>query len=104
MPNRESDFDDVVELLAHGELSVGTSATPAHVGGSPASGVEFIAVFNDSNNSVYYGDASVTVTGSTRGVPIFKNQWGFIPATPGAIIYFIAAATESIILQEYGYA
>ncbi len=56
-----------------GSLSVGTSAIEIKVGASPLTGRKEVTLFNNSNNTIYWGYTS-GVTVST-GTPIVKNQF-----------------------------
>ena len=100
-----TDFSDLGNLLQHGELSLSTTPVLARVGGSNAGNREYIAIYNDGNQTIYYSNsASVSSSGSNRGWPIVKKQWAIIPVTEDHDIYVVVSSgTDSVLLQEWGY-
>ena len=74
----------------HGALSVSTSAVEAKVGASALTNRKTLTVFNNSNNTLYWGYSN-TVTTST-GTPLFKSQQIVWDCGSNTHIYLIAAS------------
>lgn len=72
-------------------LTVGTSAIEVKAGISSLSNRKLVTVFNNSNNTVYWGrTSSVTIL---TGTPLFKNQLiVFEGFQASSLIYLISAS------------
>jgi len=95
-------YDDVLGIgLVSGGLTVGTSQVEVKVGASRLVNRQLILINNDSNKTVYYGPAGVTVSGATRGVPLLSGQQVTISLGDVALYLITATGTVSVIVQEY---
>jgi hypothetical protein len=71
-------------------LNVGTSAVEVKVGASPYTERKSVTVFNNSNNTIYWGYTNAVTTSS--GTPIFKNQQVEWAVGTGTSIWLIAGS------------
>jgi hypothetical protein len=102
--NESADRSDVVEAsYAAAAITVGTSAVEVKAGGSRVKTRQVIYIYNDSATATFYwGPATVTTTGATKGVPLAPGQfvsmpWGDIP------VYVVStAAAQTAIVGEVG--
>ena len=68
-----SEYSDVLEDgYVAGTVTVTTSAIEAKVGGSTLEGRETLRIYNNSNNTMYFGPSGVTIA---TGEPLLKKQW-----------------------------
>jgi hypothetical protein len=81
-------------------VSVGTTEVEAKAGGTRDVKRQRLLLYNDSNSIVYYGPTGVTVSGSTRGVPIYKRQTVIIPIGDVGLYLIAGSASNDVIVQE----
>jgi len=81
-------------------ITVGVTQVELKVGGARDPDRQRVLLYNDSSNTVYYGPTGVTVTGSTRGIPVFKRQIAVIPIGDVAVYVIAGSAGNEIIVQE----
>lgn len=97
-----ADRSDVLETsFDHAEVTVGTSAVEAKVGGSRMTARQLVGIYNNSNVTVYWGKSSVTTSGSTKGFPIFKDQTIYIPVGDIAVYLIAGSSDNSVLVQEF---
>lgn len=90
------DVDNTGYLTA--ALSVSTTAVEAKVSTTPLASRQELIIFNQGNQTVYYGPSGVT---STSGIPLFKNQFVSLPLGPNNSVFLITASGSStVIVQE----
>lgn len=80
-------------------ISVGTSAVEVKIGASRNPTRQRILIYNDSSSLIYYGPSGVTVSGSNRGIPIFKKQIVVIPAGDIGVYLIAGSASNDAIVQ-----
>lgn len=81
-------------------LTIGTSAVQLYTGGSPNEKRQVLMLYNDSSVLMYLGPATVTVSGSTKGIPLLPKQFISIPIG-GVPVYAIAGtSSNNLIIQE----
>lgn len=99
-----TELSDVLnDAYVSGVVSVGTSAVEAKVGGSPLATRERLVIYNDSNKTVYWGPSSVTISGSTKGIPLGSGQMVMIPAGANLSVYLVSdSLSNNVIVQELG--
>jgi hypothetical protein len=91
---RNADYKSVL-------LTVGTTEVEAKVGGSRLADRQGVWLYNDSSNTVYVGPTGVTTSGSTKGLPLLKNQATFLELPDFVAVFVIAgSAGNSVICQE----
>lgn len=74
-----------------GALTIGTSVSEAKVGASSLSNRKTLTIFNNSNNTIYWGYTN-SVT-SSSGTPLYKNQFISWDIGPNTHVYLIATST-----------
>ncbi len=96
-PDR-SDVDE--SSVTSAVLTVGTTAVELFTGASRNASRQVLTIYNDSNNTIYVGPSTVTISGATKGMPIVKGQ--FISLPIGNVGYFAIAglAGNNVILTE----
>lgn len=83
--------------------TVGLTQVLAAVGGSNLSGRQELLIFNDGNFTLYYGPNGVTISGSTKGIPIQPGGLVNLPFGPNVAVYLISdSAAGAAIIQELG--
>ncbi len=95
-PNRT----DVLEAAGAVQevVTVTTSASEIKVGASRVANRQALFVFNDGNQTIFYSpSASVTISGATKGFPLYKDQFVILPIGDQPW-YFIASATNSSVI------
>lgn len=92
-----SKYDLVNDGYVSGEVTVGTSAVEAKVGGSALAGREILIIYNKSNNSVFYGPSGVT---TSTGVELKKGQFVSMPAGNAVGIFLIAGSASNVIVVQ----
>lgn len=80
--------------LVHQSFTVGTTPTLiiSIPEGNPTTSVQ---VINDDNNTVYVGDATVTASGSDKGLPIKKDSVYTFNLNAEDKLYAIAATSTA---------
>lgn len=71
-------------------LTVGTTAIELKVGASRLEGRKLLTIFNNSNDTIYWGFSSGVTTSS--GTPIFKNQMYSWSVGDNQGVYLIAGS------------
>lgn len=92
-----SKYDLANDGYVSGEVTVGTSAVEAKVGGSALSGREILIIYNKSNSSIFYGPSGVT---TSTGIELKKNQFVSIPAGEALSVYLISGSAGNIIIVQ----
>lgn len=60
-----------------------------------------LIIYNNSSNTVYLGNSSVTISGSTQGLPVPANSYGpTLDAGSNMVLYGIAGGTSSVTVME----
>lgn len=81
-------------------ITVGTTAVELFTGGSRNAGRQAVTIYNDSNSTIYLGPSSVTVSGSTKGIPLVKAQFATFELGDVALYAIAGSAGNSVIVQE----
>jgi hypothetical protein len=71
-------------------LTVGVTAVEVKVGGSALTNRKSATLFNNSNNTIYWGYTNAVTT--STGTPIFKNQYVEWSVGSSTSIYVISAS------------
>lgn len=101
MPLSEgSEYSDVLgEGYVSGEVTVGTSAVEAKVGGSVLSKRELLYIENKSSSSIFYGPSGVT---TTTGAQLKKDQFVWLPVGESIQVFMIrSSGSATVIVQEF---
>ena len=96
----DQDISDIVNNTDYvsGTISVGTTQVEAKVGGSRLEERKVVRVYNDSNNTIYFGPSGVT---TSTGEPLTKNNWVELDLGPDVGLFLIASSSlTGIIIQE----
>jgi len=96
-PDR-ADVNDI--SLASAVVSVGTTQVEAKATVTRNAKRQRLLLYNDSSSVVYYGPTGVTVSGATRGVPVYKKQTVVIPVGDVAVFLIAGSASNDVIVQE----
>lgn len=98
---RDPDRHDVNDIsYTSTVITVGTSQVEVKVGGTRNALRQRVLIYNDSSSICYYGPTGVTISGSTKGVPIFKKQVATIPIGDVALYLICDGADNNFIVQE----
>jgi len=74
-----------------GEISVPNTAVEAKIGASALTDRKLLVIFNSGTGIIYWGYRNtITVSGSTAGMPIFKKEKIGIPVGPNQAVYLIS--------------
>jgi hypothetical protein len=94
-----SEFSDVLsDNYVAGAITVTTSQTEAKVGGSRLIGREYITVYNNSSQTIYFGPSGVT---TSSGTPLEKGQTAGFPAGDIGIFLIVSGGTANVRIQEW---
>lgn len=101
--NSNSDFSDTFDNAIWDELTVGTTAVEAIVGGSILVGRQMLLILNDSSTNIFYGfDNTVTTSGFTRGFKLIKNAKVTININDCQDVFLISgSAGTKILIAEF---
>lgn len=95
-----SNFSDTNSTLYKtGRITVATTDTEAKVGVSRETERQFVRIYNDSNDIVYFGEAG---TSTTDKEPLQKKQSVTIPITDIAVMLQVSSGTADVIVTEIG--
>jgi len=83
-------------------LSVGSTQIEAKVGGSRDEKRQLVILYNDSNNTVYYGPTGVATSGANKGIPIEKRQEVAVPVGDVGLYLIAGSSGNNVICQELG--
>lgn len=98
--NRSSDLSDTnSSVYVSGSVTVTTSQTEAKVGASRESDRQFVRIYNDGNDIIYFGPSGVT---TSTGEPLNKRQHVEIAITDIGVYMICATGTVDVIVQEIG--
>jgi hypothetical protein len=93
-----SDTNDAVYLS--GRVTVTAVGVEAKVGASPADGRQFVTIYNDGTQTVFFGPSGLA---TTEMEPLKKKQRVEIAATDLLTITLkTASGTSEVIIQEIG--
>ena len=81
-------------------ISVGTSQVEAKVDGTRDPRRQRVLIYNASNNTIYYGPTGVTTSGSTMGVPVFKDQIAVLPLGDVPVYMIAGSDSNNVVVQE----
>lgn len=81
-------------------LTVGVTQVEVKVGGTRNALRQRVFIYNDSNSSCRYGPNGVTMTGSTRGIQVFKRQVVAVPIGDVALYLICGSAGNEFVIQE----
>lgn len=81
-------------------LTVGTSAVELFTGGSRNPRRQALLIYNDSSATVFLGPSTVTISGSTKGVPLLPSQSTAYPAGDLAVYAIAGSASNAVLVQE----
>jgi hypothetical protein len=90
------------DILQHTVISIGTTATELKGGSSRDPERQAVMIYNDSDAEIRVGGASVTMTGATRGIPVFKKQISILPIGDMPIYGVSTAGGKEVIVFELG--
>lgn len=84
----------------NGAISVSTTAVAAQVGGSNLTERKTLIIYNNSNNTIYWGYSSGVTT--ANGIPVYKDQYfTWDGLGPNVTIWLIAASgTNDVRVAE----
>ena len=96
------DRADVVNReFIHVKKTVGTTAIVARVGSENLAGRQELVLVNMGDIDVYWGNSTVTITGSTQGVPIVSGGVANVQYGDRINVHIVcSASTGSAIIQE----
>ena len=98
---RDPDRHDVNDkAYTSAVVTVGATQVEAKVGATRNSLRQRILIYNDSSSDCRYGPSGVTMTGSTRGVLIYKRQIVIIPIGDVALYIICDGAGNDFVVQE----
>lgn len=86
--------------IVSGNLSVGTSAVEAKVGGARVSTRKILYIENTGTTDLFYGPSGVTNSGSAVGAILRRRQFVFLPAGDIAIYVISSASGGTATIQE----
>lgn len=79
----------------NGAITVSTSSIEAKVGVSALSNRKNLTVYNNGNNTIYWGYSSGVTT--SNGTPIYKDQFVSWDIGPNTSVYLIASSGSNNI-------
>jgi len=90
-------FDGKIE---HAVVTVGTSATEIKASATRNKERGALIIYNDSTSTIYLGTSSVTVSGTTKGLPLVPMQSMILPISDIAVYGIASAEGKNIIVME----
>jgi hypothetical protein len=82
-------------------VTVGTSASEIKVGASRIPNRQALMVYNDGNATIFYSpSAGVTVSGATKGLPLYKDQFFILPVGDQPWYWICGSSNTSVIVAE----
>jgi len=90
--------DVLSDNYAGGAVSVTNSQIEAKVGASRLAGREYLIIYNNGSQTIYFGPSGVT---TTSGIPIEKNQSMGIPIGDLGLFLITASGTQNVRVQEF---
>ena len=98
--NVASDFSDTNDTLFNQEtVSVGTSEVEAKCAATDLDERQFVRIFNNSNQKIYFGPAGVT---STTGEPLLKKQSVELALKGQSVFMVVASGSGDVIVTDIG--
>ena len=95
-----SEYSDTNDALyVSGSVTITTTATEIKVGASREENRQMVIIYNNSNKTVFFGPAGVTIS---TGIPLLKEQLVEIPLGDIGIFAIVASSTGTVIVQEIG--
>lgn len=96
-----SDYSDTnASIYLSGRITVTAVGVSAQVGVSAADGRQFVNIYNDGNQTIYFGPSGLATTDME---PLKKKQRVEIAATDMLdIVLKTASGTSDVIIQEIG--
>lgn len=83
-----------------GRVNVNTTGVEAKVGATPSSDRQFVSIYNDGSETIYFGPDGLTTVDME---PLRKKQRVEIAATDALTIMLkTASGTSDVIIQEIG--
>jgi len=94
---------DVVEnSIAHGTISVGTTAVEVKAKASILDSRQVVIIYNDSNTELYFGESDVATSGPRKGTPIYKKQITTFPVGEMSMYLIADSDSNNAIITEMG--
>lgn len=78
-----------------------SSAIEAKVGATRLDYRQLLTIYNDGNNTIYVGPATVTNSGANRGFPLERNESLTVSASDTAVFIISASGGSFAIIQEW---
>lgn len=98
-PNRIDVLED--SGAVHGVVTVSTTPIEIKVGANRLANRQSILVYNDGNATIFYGpNASVAISGSNKGFPLYKDQFFFYPIGNAPWYFVCGSSNTSVIVSE----
>lgn len=88
--------------FAHKAITIGSSATEIKVDTTRDPERGGVAIFNDSDEIMYTGDASVTTSGATKGYPLMPKQERYLPISDIPAYAITESGGKTMIVLEFG--
>lgn len=73
-----------------GAITVGTTATPARVGGANLANRKNLTIYNNGTQTIYWGYANTVTT--ANGIPIVKGQWASWSIGANVTVFLISGS------------
>lgn len=98
--NVAGDFNDTNSNLFEQEvISVNTTQTEAICSATDIDERQFVRIYNNSNQKVYFGPDGVT---TSTGEPIFKKQFVEIAIKSQSVFLIVDNGTADVIVTDIG--
>ena len=98
--NESSNYSDTNEsTYLSGPQTVLTTEVEAKVGATRVTGRQFVRIYNDGTNTIWFGPTGLS---TTTGEPLFKKQSVEVAAADLGVFMITDSGTVSVIIQEIG--